>query len=385
MDFLLSRVLDRPLQAVDLDVRNLLRLGTYQLFYLTKVPGYAAVHETVRLARRGTETFVNAILRALARRGPLREEELPEDPVVADSVRYSHPAWLVKRWLKQLREEARQLMETNNRTPPVSIGWNPLRGSVAELEHLLTKARAEWGVSPWVPNAYRVRRAGNLLTGGVRERGVFWVMDEAAALVVQLLDPQPGERVLDVCAGGGGKATLAAMLMQNRGEVAALDLSPRALRRLKDGVRRLGTTIVTPVRGDAREAARHFRKWADRVLVDAPCTGLGTVRRRPEIRWNREPADITRLAELQSAIMDGVADCVTPGGVLVYAVCSHEPEEGVDAVARFLTRHPNFSHEDNLPDFFQGARRALVTGGYVATWPHRHETDGFFASRLRRH
>jgi 16S rRNA (cytosine967-C5)-methyltransferase len=210
-------------------------------------------------------------------------------------------------------------------------------------------------------------------------------MDEAAALVVELLDPQPGERVLDVCAGGGGKATLAAMLMENRGEVAAIDLSPRALRRLQDGVRRLGTTIVTPVRGDAREAARHFRKWADRVLVDAPCTGLGTLRRRPEIRWHREPGDIARLAELQGAIMDGVADCVAPGGALVYAVCSHEPEEGVDVVARFLTRHPEFSHEDNLPDFFRGARSALVTGRHVATWPHRHETDGFFVSRLRRH
>jgi len=137
IDFLLSRVLDRPLQAVDLDVRNLLRLGAYQLFHLTKVPGYAAVHETVRLARRETGTFVNAILRALARRGPLKEEELPEDPVLAYAVRYSHPAWLVERWLKQLGEEARHLMEANNRTPSVAIGWNPLRGSVAELEHLL--------------------------------------------------------------------------------------------------------------------------------------------------------------------------------------------------------------------------------------------------------
>jgi 16S rRNA (cytosine967-C5)-methyltransferase len=385
IDFLVSCVLDRPLQTLDLDVRNLLRLGTYQLFYLTKVPGYAAVHETVRLARRGTATFVNAILRTLVRRGPLREEELPEDPVVADSVRYSHPAWLVKRWLKQLGEEARQLMEANNRTPPITIGWNPLRGSVAELEHLLPRARAEWEASPWVPNAYRVRHAGNLLTGGARERGVFWVMDEAAALVVQLLDPQPGERVLDVCAGGGGKATLAAMRMENRGEVAALDSSPRALRRLRDAVRRLGATIVTPVHGDAREATRHFRRWADRVLVDAPCTGLGTVRRRPEIRWHREPADIARLAELQSAIMDGVADCVAPGGALVYAVCSHEPEEGPDIIAKFLARHPDFFHEEHLPVFFQGARSALVTGRHVATWSHRHGTDGFFASRLRRH
>ncbi|MFQ5847815.1 MAG: 16S rRNA (cytosine(967)-C(5))-methyltransferase RsmB [Candidatus Methylomirabilales bacterium] len=385
IDFLLSRVVDRPLEAVDLDVRNLLRLGAYQLFYLTRIPAYAAVHETVRVARRGAGSFVNAILRALARRGPLREEELPEDPVHEMAVRFSHPPWLVERWRKQLGDEALQLMQANNRVPPVGIGWNVLRGSVAGLEEALMRAGAAWETSPWVPNMFRVREAGTLLTGSARDRGAFWVMDEAAAVVVRLLDPRPGERVLDACAGGGGKAALAAMLMENRGEVVALDVSPRALRRLQDGRRRLGATITSPVRGDARVAAGQFAGWADRVLVDAPCTGLGTVRRRPEIRWHRGSADISRLAELQGAILDGAADCLRPGGVLVYAVCSREPEEGEEIVARFLARHPAFCREDSLPDFFRGGRGALLTEGCVATWPHRHDTDGYFAARLRRH
>lgn len=385
IDFLLCKVLDRPLEAVDVEVRNLLRLGAYQLFYLTKIPTYAAVHETVRLARRGTRTFVNAILRALERRGPLREEELPEDPVRGWSVRYSHPPWLVERWLKQLGEEALQLLQANNRIPPVGIGWNPLRGSVEELEQTLTRAGAKWEASPWLPDVYRVRDASNLLSSSVSDRGLFWVMDEAAALVVHLLNPQPGERVLDICAGGGGKATVAAMLMENRGEVVALDVSSRALQRLQKARRRLGATIVSPVKGDAREAAGQFRGWADRVLVDAPCTGLGTVRRRPEIRWHRELADIPRLADLQGTILDGAANCVRSGGSLVYAVCSREPEEGEAVMAGFLARHPEFSREDSLPAFFLGGRAALLTGGCVATWPHRHDTDGFFAARLRRH
>lgn len=209
-------------------------------------------------------------------------------------------------------------------------------------------------------------------------------MDEAAAAAVRLLDPQPGERVLDVCAGGGGKATLAAILMENRGNIAALDINTRALRRLEQACRRLGVTIVRPAKQDAREASGRFRGWADRVLVDAPCTGLGTVRRRPEIRWLREPADIPRLADLQGAMLDGAADCVRSGGHLVYAVCSREPEEGEKVIANFLARHPEFSQEETTPAFFRGWRSALLTGASVSTWPHRHETDGFFASRLRR-
>lgn len=384
IDFVLSRVLDRPLETVDLDVRNLLRLGAYQLFYLDRIPAYAAVHETVRLSRRATAPFVNAVLRSLERRGPIKGEELPDDPIQGWAVQYSHPAWWVERWVKRLGDEALQLMQANNQIPPIGIGCNPLRGTVDELQQALTRARVQWEASPWLPDVFRVRDAGSLLTGADRDRGLFWVMDEAAALVVRLLDPQPGERILDVCAGGGGKATLAAMLMEDRGNIAALDVSARALRRLEDACRRLGVTIVSPGKRDAREAARQFRGWADRVLVDAPCTGLGTVRRRPEIRWLREPADITRLADLQGAILDGAADCVRPGGSLVYAVCSCESEEGEEVIARFLGRHRKFSQEDSTPAFFQNGRTALLTGGCLITWPHRHDTDGFFAARLRR-
>lgn len=384
IDFLLAQVLDRPLAMVDLDVRNLLRLGAYQLFYLTKVPTYAAVHETVRLAGRGTRSYVNAILRAVERRGPLRKEELPEEQVSRLAVRYSHPPWLVERWLKRLGEEALELMKAHNQIPPVGIGWNSLRGTEDELERTLTRAGVEWKASPWLPRVYRVRDAGKLLRGPARDRGLFWVMDEAAALVVHLLDPRPGERILDVCAGGGGKAVLAAGFMENRGEIVALDVNSRALQRLRDGSRRLGARIVKPVKQDARDAAGQFRGWADRVLVDAPCTGLGTVRRRPEIRWHRDPTDIPRLADLQGEILDGVADCVRSRGSLVYAVCSREPEEGEEVIAKFLSRHPEFSCEDTVPSFFREGREALLTRGCVTTWPHRHDTDGFFAVQLRR-
>ncbi|MFQ5881767.1 MAG: 16S rRNA (cytosine(967)-C(5))-methyltransferase RsmB [Candidatus Methylomirabilales bacterium] len=384
IDFLLSQVLDRPLAAVDPDVRNLLRLGAYQLFYLTKVPTYAAVNETVRLAGKSRTAFVNAILRALERRGWLQEEELPADPVLRWSVQYSHPVWLVERWVKRLGGEALQLMQANNQIPPVGIGWNPFRGRAEDLERVFHRARLQWEASPWVPGFYRIRDGGRLLASAVRDRGLFWVMDEAAALVVRLLDPQPGEQILDVCTGGGGKAALTAILMENRGEITALDVSPRALRRLQDASRRLGVRIVRPMRLDAREAAARFRGWADRVLVDAPCTGLGTVRRRPEIRWHREPADILRLADLQGTILDGAAGCLRSGGILVYAVCSGEPEEGEEVIAKFLARHPAFSREETPPSFFREGRASLLLGGSFLTWPHRHGTDGFFAARLRR-
>jgi 16S rRNA (cytosine967-C5)-methyltransferase len=385
MDFLLGQVTDRPLERLDPDVRNLLRLGAYQLFSLTRVPAYAAVHETVRLARRGTAAFVNAVLQAMVRRGPLTEEDLPEDQVRRWAIWHSHPSWLVDRWWKEWGEEILDLMQANNRVSPTGIMANPFRGRADALERAFRRTGAAWEPSPWVPQAYRLRHAGGLLLSAERDRGVFWVMDEAAAIVVRLLDPQPGERVLDVCAGGGGKAMMAAVLMKNRGEIIALDQSARALRRLREAGRRLGAAIVQPVQGDARDTAHRFRQWADRVLVDAPCSGLGTVGRRPEIRWHRAPADISRLALLQGAIMDGAADCVRPGGVLVYAVCSHEPEETRDVIVRFVDRHPEFTPDEDPAPFFRGERAVLLAGDAVATWPHRHGTDGFFAVRLRRH
>jgi 16S rRNA (cytosine967-C5)-methyltransferase len=208
-------------------------------------------------------------------------------------------------------------------------------------------------------------------------------MDEAGAFPVLALEPQPGDRVLDACAGGGGKSALIAARVGSRGEVLALDRSPRAIRRLEAARARLGLDGVRPRLGDARSAGTEWAGQFSRVLLDAPCTGLGTIRRRPEIKWRRRPEDLNRAAGLQRALLAGVAGAVATGGVLVYSACSLEPEETDAVVADFLARHPAFELDDPGPALRQ--RGDLVDGqGTVRSWPHRHGTDGFFVARLRR-
>jgi 16S rRNA (cytosine967-C5)-methyltransferase len=207
-------------------------------------------------------------------------------------------------------------------------------------------------------------------------------MDEAGALPVLALDPAPGHRVLDACAGGGGKTALIAGMVGPAGEVLALDHSPRAIRRLSEAVTRLGLATVRIAFYDAREAGRRWPDAFPRVLVDAPCSGLGTLRRRPEIKWRRRPEDLRRAALLQGALLDGVAGAVAPGGLLVYSTCSLEPEETDEVIDAFLAHRPEFTPEaagPALQPFVDPAAR-----GRMRAWPHRHETDGFFIARLRR-
>lgn len=208
-------------------------------------------------------------------------------------------------------------------------------------------------------------------------------MDEAGALPVLALDPGPGQRVLDACAGGGGKSALVAARVGSAGEVVALDRSARAMRRLEAAIRRLVLPAVRPQLGDARRAGEEWPGQFPRVLLDAPCTGLGTIRRRPEIRWRRRPEDPCRAAALQRELLEGVAGAVAPGGLLVYSTCSLEPEETDEVLAAFLATHPEFRLEDPRPALGQAAD--LVDGqGCLRAWPHRQGTDGFFVARLRR-
>lgn len=208
-------------------------------------------------------------------------------------------------------------------------------------------------------------------------------MDEAGVFPVLALDVRPGDRVLDACAGGGGKSGLIAARIGSLGEVVALDCSPRAIRRLEVARSRLGLASVTPHCGDARTAGEEWRGQFSRVLLDAPCTGLGTIRRRPEIKWRRRPEDLSRAATLQRELLAGVAGAVVTGGVLVYSTCSLEPEETDAVVADFLAAHPSFQVEEPGPALRK--QGDLVDGeGCLRSWPHRHETDGFFVVRFRR-
>ncbi|HWT78016.1 MAG TPA: RsmB/NOP family class I SAM-dependent RNA methyltransferase, partial [Candidatus Methylomirabilis sp.] len=235
----------------------------------------------------------------------------------------------------------------------------------------------------WVSGAFSMRRAGSPADLPGFASGWVIPMDEAGALPVLALNPLPGQRVLDACAGGGSKTALLAACVGDEGEVLALDQSPRALRRLEGASRRLGLRMVRTRLADARGAGAEWPGQFSRVLLDAPCTGLGTIRRRPEIRWRRQPEDLRRAAMLQAELLDGVAGAVAVTGFLVYSTCSLEPEETDEVISTFLAAHPEFCLDDPRPTLCQAAD-LVDKGGCLRAWPHRHGTDGFFVARLRR-
>ncbi len=387
LDWILGQVLDRPLASLERTVRLTLRLGAYQACLLSRVPDFAVVDEAVELARRRGRReaagFVNAVLRAIIRWRDRGEPGPPEGSIEYWSSIGSHPRWLAERWIGRLGAvEAGALMAANNAVPPTTMVVNALRAEPAAVRAALAASVAAVTPGRYVADALSVKGAGRIADlPGFRE-GWLVPMDEAGALPVLALDPQPGERVLDACAGGGGKSALLGARVGSRGEVVALDSSPRAIRRLEAAKARLGLEMVQPRFGDCRATGTGDGPFA-RVLLDAPCTGLGTIRRRPEIKWRRSPADIPRAAGLQDALLEGVAGAVAPGGVLVYSTCSLEPEETDAVAARFLAAHPEFRPDE--PPWAGAEVQALAAGpGTLRAWPHRHGTDGFYVLRLRR-
>lgn len=395
VDHALAAFLKRPLADLTPWIRNVLRLGAYQLLCLDRIPTSAAVDESVKLARRyghaGTAGLVNAVLRNLVRQGP---PPLPDPRAAADfdarvaalAVVYSHPRWLVAEWLARFGpDETEALLRANNEPAPVAIRANGLKISPAALRQRLAAEGVTVAPLRYLDDGFVISDFDALTALPSYRDGLFIVQDEAAMLVAHIVDPQPGERVIDACAAPGGKTTHLAELMRDEGEIIAADVEPARLRLVAENCARLGVTCVEPVAVDARRLGRLKPGWADRALVDAPCTGLGTLRRRPDARWRKEASAASALAPLQGEILAGVAPCLKPGGTLVYSTCTLGETENQDVVRAFLADHPEYAPEDLAPWVPAGLREAIgADGWWLQTYPHRHGIDGFFVARLRR-
>src|SRR5574337_1233234 len=389
LDYLLAAVTDRPWDRVDPALRRLLRLGAYQILFLTRIPAYAAVNETVALTqdvmrsqlKPVAKAFVNAILRRLLERhATIHFPDPPDDPVGALATRSSHPPWLVARWLARLgAEETEALLQANNDTPALSVVVNRVKCRPEEVEARLSKIAGSVTPGRFVPGAFHLKDGAEALRDSAFADGWYFPMDEAAALPVLLLNPQPGDVVLDACAGGGGKTALLLGHLAGSGRVIALDPSARAHRRLQEARARLGLDRVSPVQADARQAAQLFT-----LLVDAPCSGLGTLRRHPERRWQQQEAGLAALTHLQRELLHGVAPILKPGGFLVYSTCSLEPEETDVVVEAFLRDFPEFTVADASGSLPATVAKLIDSKDAIRTWPHRHGIDGFYAIRLRR-
>ena len=379
LDYYLGKLSTVKLEKMEPAVCNALRLGAYQVLFLDRVPDHAAVSEAVDLARKGSKNprsagLVNGVLRSLVRQKDSLEP--PEDP----AVRYSHPQWLADLFTRRLgREEAAALMAANNGEPPTCAQVNTTRATVEEVTDSLRAEGVEVQPHPWLPNCLLLSHTGSLEELTAFREGLFYIQDAAAKLAVLAADPREGMDVLDACAAPGGKSFAAAIAMWGKGKVVSCDIHPHKMDLIQAGAKRLGLDCITAEVLDGSECKEEFLDRFDLVLADVPCSGLGIIRKKPDIRY-KDPKPLEGLPRVQKAILDNVCRYVRPGGVLLYATCTLLERENEDVVRAFLDKHKDFTLERfQLPGDFEGAREGMVT-----CWPHRHGTDGFFFAKLRR-
>lgn len=387
LDRALEYYANRKIESLDAPVRRALRLGLYQLRFLTRIPPSAAVNESVNLARaqrlRSAAPFINAVLRRATREPDFDPASAVSNPLERIAVETSHPVWLIERWAKAWgAEEAHAFAQTNNLPAPLAFRVNLLRDDAASALETLRAARIEVAPSSVAPGGYRVEggEGGGVALRALASQGLIYMQDEASQLVAHVVGARAGESVLDVCAAPGSKTTHIATLAGDRVRVVAGDLREHRLRLVNDTCARLGVEHVRAIALDAETALPFADESFERVLVDAPCAGTGTLRHNPEIRWRLAPGDIVELAAKQRRILAQVARVVRRGGRLVYSTCSVEREENEEVVADFLQSHGDFRQVPAAP----APKRLLASTGAARTWPHRHRTDGFFVAALRR-
>ncbi len=385
MDWILERRYRGKWLKVPSRVRRALEVGLYQILFLNKVPDYAVVNETVKIVadEKGDvwSRVVNGMLREIIRnRETISPPPLEEDPVVAISVKWSHPEWLVRKWVELFGvDRTISLCRANNKRPDMGVRVNRLKSGREAVQEELRRQNIEASPSGLMEEFLTVEKGGPLSELEVFRRGFFSIQDVSAGLVGNLMNPQPGERILDMAAAPGGKATHMAELGRGQAVVVAVECYSARIRKVVENRDRLGLPNIFPVLADGREFG--VKKTFDKVLVDVPCSGLGTIRRRGELRWRRKEEDIPLLVSLQKSLLEAGASFVRPGGVLVYSTCSILPEENAEVVDAFLERHLNFALE-NARLFVDST--VVSRRGFVETWPDLHGTDGSFAARLKR-
>lgn len=382
LDWILNGFTHGNFVKSEVNVKNALRVGLYQILFLSHVPQYAAVNEAVEFIKRirGDKfaNLVNAVLRNIIRSiDNIHYPKKDDDPLLYLSVYYSHPLWMVKRWAERFdREDLERLLIANNEIPSLTLRINKLKIMPAEFLTLLDKQSIPYSGSAFIDYFLKVKSLTAIAQLNIFQSGLFSIQDESAALPVMLLAPSSGDRIIDMCAAPGGKTTYIAELMQNSGSILAVDKYESKLNLIRFSCERLGITNVELVCLDAAELQTEL---ADKILVDAPCTGLGALRKKPDIKWKREPEDIHRLAKTQIRMLENAARLLKPGGVIVYSTCTTEPEENIHVVRAFLATHPDY----RIDDAAGFVNKAVVSQeGCIETFPHRHHIDGSFAARL---
>ncbi len=381
IDFGIQVFLKEKLEKLTPWIRNILRMGTYQLDYMDKVPERAAVDESVKLAKKyghsGTAGLVNAVLRNYIR--DQEKVQIPkENPVEFLGIFYSFPDWMIERWLSEYGEENTiKLCGYFNAKPKISFRVNLLKSNTESVEKKLHEKKIEYTKSQWVDNFYTFSSSVDLEALEILNSGWIYIQDESTALSVWLLNPQTGETILDLCAAPGGKTSLMAEKMQNKGKIIALDKSLNKLKFISENCQRLGIKIVETQLGDGT----NFKcEPVDKILIDAPCSGLGVLERNAEARWLKQEKDLKRLSQLQFSLLNNAKDLLEKNGIIVYSTCTIAFEENEKVIEKFLAENPNFV----LRDATKFVNPKLTENKFVKTYPFLHNIDGSFAAGLRK-
>jgi 16S rRNA (cytosine967-C5)-methyltransferase len=352
------------------------------MLFLDKIPISAAVNTSVELAKQYGKKhgYVNALLRNLDRSRATVTYPGPDDKARQLAVLYSHPEWLVRRWTERFGAGSTEaFLLANNRPAPLVIRTNTLRTTRDELKASLGSEGVTAIETGYSPVGLEIVSGSGMQGLSSYRKGWFMVQDQAAQLISLMLAPQPGEAVLDACAAPGGKAAHLAEIMQDRGTLAALDADAGRIKKIRENAERLGITIIKTVQGDA---ARYAEGGFDKILVDAPCSGLGVLRRHPDGRWNKSVWTISDRSALQKQILKNCAGLLKPGGALVYATCTTEPEENEDVIADFVNTNTEFSIDDPRPYLPPAAASLVGHDTFFRTFPREPDMDGFFGVRM---
>lgn len=393
LDWLLARFSTHPLAGMKPRTRQALRIGLVQLLYMERIPAPAAINETVKALKKARQPawllgFVNGVLRSISRALPnLPEPEVAGDPLATLALRTSHPLWLVQHWAERYGlEQTKQLCDRNNLRPPLCLRVNTLLTSRSALQERLRRAGLSVEAGRFAPEALLVQdHKGSITDIPGYSEGLFQVQDEAAQLIAPLLQPGPEGRYLDACAGLGGKTTHLAQLLAGQGRVVAVEPNARRLALLAENLSRLKLADRVEIcAGEIeQQAARLAKGGFAGILVDAPCSGFGVIRRHPEIRWNRELTDLPRFQAMQLFLLKTVAPLIASGGMLIYSTCSLEPVENQEVVRLFLEDNPAIRLVDARTRLPEQAASLVDEEGFLSTMPDERDLDGFFAACLR--
>ncbi len=384
LDYYIARFSSVPMKKMHPKVRAILRVGAYQILFMDKIPPSAAVNEAVATAKATKNANAAGLINAVLRRLAEHRGNLPE--IVADTeeerlaIQYSHPLWLVKKLKKQFGEQTEALLAANNGAPETCVRVNSLKATKDQAAAALEAEGVAVTADSLLEPCLYLTESGALDELEAFQKGYVTAQDKAAQLASLALSPTPGAFVVDGCAAPGGKSMHMAALMENRGQILSFDILEHKLAQIEENARRLGVACVTPKLCDATVFLPELEKKADFVMADVPCSNLGIIRKKPDIRF-KKPEEIAKLPKLQLAILENLSRYVRPGGVLVYATCTILREENEENVFAFLKEHEDFALE---PFFERFPAPFSAPEGYLALLPHIHQTDGFFIARLRR-